>query len=263
MQTHSATQLFGPERRREPLTSDGRGLSLSDRPPAPGGGAPAAAPSRSRPNGRHRQKPGTDRVAANTPQPLPSAGSAGEAEPPRRERPAWRRAGLTRSTCLEPAGRQQQAAAAAQRHGEPVPATASGGGHLRAAQGHLGAAILARPAPSAGSWPRQDFRTAVDDVTRKRRLPFPAPRVAAGRGPLLLKAKSLILRCRLRICRSRIRHKGRRGGRGPCGAAHPAPRPPQGCPELLQTPHRPARRALATGQPAAATCPPPTPLPRP
>lgn len=68
-----------------------------------------------------------------------------------------RGAELTRSTCLEPAGRQQQAAAAAQRHGEPVPATASGGSHLPSAQGHLGAAILVRAAPSPGSRRREDY----------------------------------------------------------------------------------------------------------
>lgn len=82
-----------------------------------------------------------------------------------------RAAELTRSARLEPACRQQQAAAAAQRHGESVPATTSGGSHPPAAHGQLGAAILARAVlpPEAGL---RDFRP---ESMRSGRSAGPAP----------------------------------------------------------------------------------------
>lgn len=141
-QTFSATQLSSPERQGKPLTSDGQ-ISRSDRPPL--WRHASSAPFHS---SRSPARPRPAHGGGAPPRP-PAAASRWDAEPPCRKRPAWRArkgAELTRPTCLEPADRQQQTAAAAQRHGEPVPATASGNGHLPSAQGRLGAAISVRPA---------------------------------------------------------------------------------------------------------------------
>lgn len=135
LQTHSATRLFGPERQREPLTG---AETLSDGPPRPGTRQQRPRPTAA-PTPLTSGSPAQTGAYARRSSPAKAPGrriTLGEltsrgAPLPRKAGIASRRgAELTRSACLEPAGRQLQAAPAAQRHWEPVPATASGGSHL-------------------------------------------------------------------------------------------------------------------------------------
>lgn len=127
LQTLSATQLSSPERQVKPLTSD-REVSGQIVHPCPR--YTSSAPSHSSRNDWYsRSSTQTEACARRSPAKTPGCPiTPGRGAPPREKAGMESREGaqLTRSTCLEPADRQQQTAAAAQRHGEPMPATASG-----------------------------------------------------------------------------------------------------------------------------------------
>lgn len=125
----------------------------------PGRNAPAAPASRSSPNARSKQETGTDRARArqSSRAETPGCRVTQRAALLRQHGKAGRAsrggAALTRSTCSEPGGRQQ---AAAQRHGEPVPAAASGCSHLRSGtpgRRHLGEAGFRRKGPPSEALP--------------------------------------------------------------------------------------------------------------